>query len=170
MKYILLMAVVLIVTSCKPYQERLRVVSYDKVKLPEVEIKAEVESGLGKKLLVLDDILGTFDFDRGTLQYSTITSETVRESVVDKIFNKSGVLTIIGHTDSIGSKEYNVSLSYRRASSVADLIMSLLPLDSGVEVEIIGRGMEDPLVPNDSRSNRRKNRRVEIYFAEGEAE
>lgn len=65
---------------------------------------------------------------------------------------------IDGHTDSDGSAAYNQGLSERRAASVRDYFVSQ-GIDAG-RLEIKGFGETDPIVPNDSRENKRRNRRV----------
>ncbi|WP_374571598.1 OmpA family protein [Acinetobacter sp.] len=65
-----------------------------------------------------------------------------------------------GHTDNIGLASYNQQLSEKRAQSVANVF-----LEHGFQpknVQIIGRGAEQPLVSNDSEEHRAENRRVNI--------
>lgn len=67
---------------------------------------------------------------------------------------------IAGHTDSRASDEYNIRLSQRRASAVADVARSV----SGVRInDVRAYGERDPRVPNTSAANMAENRRVEIY-------
>lgn len=66
----------------------------------------------------------------------------------------------IGHTDNIGQANYNQQLSEKRAQSVATIFLA-----HGFQqnnVQIIGRGAEQPLVSNDTDEHRAKNRRVNI--------
>ncbi len=66
---------------------------------------------------------------------------------------------IIGHTCNIGPASYNLSLSERRAQSVADYLIS-----EGIapqRIKVRGKGEEEPLFPNDTPANRAKNRRTE---------
>lgn len=71
-------------------------------------------------------------------------------------------LRVIGHTDNIGTIEFNQRLSYERAEKVADVIVSKGFNKSGIDV--IGRGMSQPLVENNSEENRAANRRVVIVI------
>ncbi len=64
-------------------------------------------------------------------------------------------ITIVGHTDTRGSAEYNQKLSEQRAQEVADY----LEIPEGVEVEVIGKGETMPLGKDHS-----INRRVEVDF------
>lgn len=71
-------------------------------------------------------------------------------------------LLIEGHTDSIGSSEYNLSLSESRAQSVQKIL-----LDGGIaaeRMEIRGYGESKPIADNDTPSGQAQNRRVEIVL------
>src|SRR3989339_854635 len=63
-----------------------------------------------------------------------------------------------GHTDTVGKKSSNVKLSQKRADSVKDWLVS-----KGVDSKRIttkGYGPDQPIVPNDTPENKRKNRRI----------
>ena len=69
-------------------------------------------------------------------------------------------LLIEGHTDNVGSREYNIKLSKRRAEAVKKFLM-----EQGVEGDRIitkGYGPDKPIAPNDTPEGRQKNRRVEF--------
>ncbi|MFK7897116.1 MAG: OmpA family protein [Myxococcota bacterium] len=70
-------------------------------------------------------------------------------------------IRVDGHTDSDGSENYNQGLSVRRAASVRDYLVSNGGLSAG-RFEVRGFGESRPAVPNDSRENKRINRRVEL--------
>ena len=69
-------------------------------------------------------------------------------------------ITVIGHTDRVGSLESNDLLSRQRAETVRDLLVQ-----AGVKPELIsvsGRGEREPLVATEDEVPEEKNRRVEI--------
>jgi outer membrane protein OmpA-like peptidoglycan-associated protein len=71
------------------------------------------------------------------------------------------IVSIEGHTDSVGSREYNVDLSLRRAESVR----AYLTGPGGVSpsrVNVRGLGPDFPVADNASMSGRLQNRRVEV--------
>jgi len=73
------------------------------------------------------------------------------------------LIQVEGHTDSVGSENYNLELSYRRANSVRDLLVQ-----RGVymnRIETLGFGEIMPVATNDSAEGRQRNRRVEIKVA-----
>lgn len=70
-------------------------------------------------------------------------------------------LTIVGHTDNVGSNDYNQKLSERRAHAVAQYFESKRV--NPVRMAISGKGESQPVANNASDSGRQANRRVEIY-------
>jgi outer membrane protein OmpA-like peptidoglycan-associated protein len=70
-------------------------------------------------------------------------------------------LTVVGHTDNVGSDAYNQRLSEQRALSVAQHLESqrVDPL----RLATAGKGEAQPVASNASDAGRQANRRVEIY-------
>jgi outer membrane protein OmpA-like peptidoglycan-associated protein len=86
---------------------------------------------------------------------------------IDSVFrrlstNKDSVI-IIGHTDNIGTDSYNETLSYKRAESISNYIISKDFIPSN-KIEISGKGSRYPIDTNDTENGRYKNRRVEIII------
>ncbi|QZP35625.1 OmpA family protein [Pseudomonas sp. DR48] len=71
-------------------------------------------------------------------------------------------IKVVGHTDSVGSAEYNQALSERRASSVAAYLLSQGIAPSKLTSE--GKGESQPVADNDTDEGRAKNRRVELHI------
>ena len=68
---------------------------------------------------------------------------------------------IIGHTDKIGSSEYNLSLSKRRATSVSDYLLSI-----GVDTQILNtqfEGEKKLFAQQDTETAHQQNRRSEVH-------
>ena len=76
----------------------------------------------------------------------------------------SGKVTITGHTDDVGSEEFNAKLSLLRAESVLTYIKSKLPkaVTERLGFQTIGSGEAAPVKDNATAEARAKNRRVEI--------
>lgn len=87
------------------------------------------------------DALFSFDSYELTLGGKREMDEVV--SLVEENFNNP-LITVIGHTDRIGSYSYNVSLSEDRANSVSDYLVSRGVSRDGISVA--GRGDGEPLV------------------------
>ena len=105
----------------------------------------------------MSDVL--FDFNKYTL----------KQDAREKLAKMSGIvlahpglkLAIEGHTDSIGSDEYNQKLSEQRAGAVRDYLV-----EQGVPEPIAtGFGETRPIASNDNAAGRQQNRRVEIVVS-----
>lgn len=83
---------------------------------------------------------------------------------IAQVLNQYGktTVTVIGHTDSIGSHEYNQGLSERRAQAVMDhfAARNVNPL----RLESYGRGKTEPRADNATEAGRALNRRVELWI------
>lgn len=73
----------------------------------------------------------------------------------------SGIFLVAGHTDNVGSEDYNYELGKRRAESVARYLVTHKKLDP-LKVMTVSYGKSAPLADNATREGRSKNRRVEI--------
>ena len=73
-------------------------------------------------------------------------------------------LVLEAHTDSDGPRAYNKNLSERRAQAVAHVLVKVYKTDAK-RITAIGYGEDKPLVPNDSKTNKAKNRRVYAVFS-----
>jgi outer membrane protein OmpA-like peptidoglycan-associated protein len=74
-------------------------------------------------------------------------------------------ITVEGHTDSIGTSEYNQQLSLSRAQVVRDYLVGRGI--SASRIDAYGFGSSRPLVDNNTPENRANNRRVEIVIHGG---
>ncbi len=70
---------------------------------------------------------------------------------------------IEGHTDFMGTNEYNQELSNRRANVVRDYLLLQIP-DSEARFSAIGHGEEKPIANNETAGGRTKNRRIDIIL------
>ncbi len=71
-------------------------------------------------------------------------------------------LEIRGHTDNVGSAEYNLKLSLRRAEKVKEYLVKNGITDTRLKAR--GLGESKPIAPNDTEEGRQKNRRTEFYI------
>ena len=97
-----------------------------------------------------------FNFDKTILSEQSLAE--LDKEVVFLNNNPDVVFEIAGHTDSDGSKAYNLLLSQRRAQAVVDYLVS-----QGVErTQLIARGYGDtrPLKSNETKLDKANNRRV----------
>ena len=99
-----------------------------------------------------------FDFDKAVLKPAGKAS---LDDLVSKLKDINlEVIIAVGHTDSVGTDEYNQKLSVRRAEAVKAYLQS-----KGVESNRVyteGKGEKQPVADNKTAAGRAKNRRVEI--------
>ena len=102
----------------------------------------------------------TFDFDSARIrpEFGSVLNEMAG------ILNQDtrSTVTIVGHTDSVGSDAYNMDLSIRRARSVADALATRGVNPGRLYTE--GRGEREPRADNSTEQGRRMNRRVEMFI------
>jgi outer membrane protein OmpA-like peptidoglycan-associated protein len=72
-------------------------------------------------------------------------------------------IVVKGHTDSVGSDQFNLTLSERRAKTVREALIKTFGLD-GNRIEAIGMGESMPVADNGNFQGRQQNRRVEIVI------
>jgi outer membrane protein OmpA-like peptidoglycan-associated protein len=102
----------------------------------------------------------TLYFIAGMTQLTTQSKEALNE-VTQKIKSfPAAQVTVIGHTDRVGSDAENDVLSLRRASTVRDMLLQIGIRNEAIEV--VGRGEREPLVRTANGVSEEKNRRVEI--------
>jgi len=99
-----------------------------------------------------------FDFDKSVLKPE---GRAKLDDLVSKIRDVNlEVIIAVGHTDSIGTPQYNQRLSVRRAEAVKAYLVT-----KGIErnrVYTEGKGESQPVADNRTKEGRAKNRRVEI--------
>ena len=76
--------------------------------------------------------------------------------------NKVRKVSIEGHTDDAGGREYNLALGQRRAEAVRRALVLLGAPDS--QLEAVSFGKEKPAAPGSDEASRAKNRRAEISY------
>lgn len=106
-------------------------------------------------------------FDLGTVRFefnsSRLTAEAKR--TVRKLYDylrrfRPNIVRIDGHTDSVGSYNYNLALSLRRAQSVKEELGQLgWPMQT---ISTEGFSYKYPVVSNATKAGRAQNRRIEV--------
>ncbi|MGG5821622.1 OmpA family protein [Falsiroseomonas sp. HW251] len=115
------------------------------------------------RLTLRNDVL--FDFDKAELRPEAAEALNRVAAIIRE--RKPSSVSIVGHTDSVGSDSYNQALSERRARSVEQWLeaheQGLPPMQAS------GRGESDPVAPNtiegrDNPEGRQRNRRVDVLL------
>lgn len=140
------------------------------------ELEAQ-KSALRTQLLAqFNAILQTQDTARGLIVNMTdvlfdTAKSTLRPVAREKLAKVAGIvsghsglkLEVEGHTDSVGTDEYNQTLSEQRGATVRDYLTSQgMPAAS---VTSKGFGESQPIASNDTAPGRQKNRRVELVIS-----
>jgi len=124
---------------------------------------ASVRQDARGTIVSLADIL--FDFNKATLRRD-VEFNLVKIATILNQFGEMNVL-VEGHTDAIGTDEYNLALSQKRAQAVSDFLAS-----QGVAAKRLsweGYGKTRPVADNDTDAGRQKNRRVDLVIQDAPA-
>jgi outer membrane protein OmpA-like peptidoglycan-associated protein len=116
---------------------------------------------MGRKLVETGrlNLYGLY-FDTGKTELKAESDVTLRE-VAALLQNEASLkLQIIGHTDNVGGEKYNDELSRGRAAAVVQDLVQRGIAASRLTAE--GKGLHQPVAPNDTEEGRAKNRRVEL--------
>jgi outer membrane protein OmpA-like peptidoglycan-associated protein len=145
----------------------------DKARQAAAKAEAEKAQLRAQLLQQFNAVLQTRDSARGLIvNMSDVLFDTgsadLKPSTREKLAKISGILLahpgltlqVEGHTDSVGTDEFNMELSGRRADAVRDyLAQQGVPASS---MSAKGFGKTQPVASNDTSDGRQKNRRVEL--------
>lgn len=145
----------------------------DREKQEAIQQKEELRARL---LAQLNQVLQTRDSARGLIVSMpdvlfAFNKYNLKPEARERLAKVSGILLaypdlklgVEGHTDSIGSDEYNQQLSEKRADSVRGYLVS-----EGVKPDTVtatGLGKADPVADNSTAAGRQLNRRVDIIVS-----
>lgn len=108
------------------------------------------------KTLTLEGV--NFDFDKSFIRQDDVSKLDQDVATLKKWGDVN--VEVAGHTDSIGTDNYNMGLSLRRANAVRDFLIS-----KGIPAQNLtakGYGESQPVADNQTAAGRFKNRRVEL--------
>ena len=140
-------------------------------KIKKNTLRRNLQNALGKNpalalkdapqglMITLPDI--QFDFNSAKLNRE---NRQVIDRVVEVLKSYPNLnLLIRGHTDNIGTREYNKELSLKRARGIAEYILANTEYKPE-QISFIGLGESSPVASNYTAQGRKKNRRVEIII------
>jgi outer membrane protein OmpA-like peptidoglycan-associated protein len=141
----------------------------DRATREKTELRAQL-------LLQFNAILQTRDTARGLIvNLSDVLFDTgkfsLRQEAREKLARVGGIvsgypglrLAVEGHTDSVGSDDYNQQLSEQRGSTVRQYLMQQGMPESSITSK--GFGKTQPVASNDTSEGRQQNRRVELVIS-----
>lgn len=109
----------------------------------------------GKTICAIDDV--NFDFGKSSINPS---SDEYLKKLAETLKRTNADIRVKGHTDNVGTEEFNLELSKQRALEVVRQLEKYGVDSSKLSYEYFG--MSRPLSDNDTEEGRRMNRRVEI--------
>jgi OOP family OmpA-OmpF porin len=131
---------------------------------PKIVTNTVTRTVVEQKLLTIPaSVLFAFDQDTllpGATKHLEAAVSALRTAKADK---KEVHVIVEGHTDSIGTAEYNQKLSERRADAVRNYLVAHGQDASFVTVR--AKGLTEPFTSNETVEGRSNNRRVEIYIS-----
>jgi outer membrane protein OmpA-like peptidoglycan-associated protein len=132
----------------------------------EKALAPEIQSGQARIDKLPNDVLRITMTNQTAFDTDSSTIKAGFNSTMDKVadvvlrYGKT-TLTVVGHTDNVGSNDYNQKLSERRAHSVAAYLESKHV--NSMRLALAGKGETQPIASNANESGKQQNRRVEIY-------
>jgi outer membrane protein OmpA-like peptidoglycan-associated protein len=148
----------------------------DRAAKEKAEAEAEKVELRAQLLHQFNSILATRDSARGLIvNMSDVLFDTgkyaLRPAAREKLAKVAGVISghpglkleVEGHTDNVGSDEYNQTLSEKRGEAVRDYLMAQGIAPDSVTTR--GFGESQPTASNDTSAGRQENRRVELVVS-----
>ncbi len=106
-------------------------------------------------------IMAGVTFAPGSAELTREAQWTLDRAFIALIVDPELKVEIAGYTDNTGSPDENRRLSLRRAQSVRSYLINR-GIDAG-RLRAVGKGIADPIAPNDTPDGRAKNRRIEFH-------
>ena len=150
--------IVLFIASCSSVQVTEEAVYEDSIQSIEVSSNRAESSTPTESKAVLANATVYFEFDSFNL--STRSIQALKSITALMQDNPEIEITIAGHADERGTREYNLALGQRRAESVADYLK--LKGISRSRLTIKSYGEEMPMVAGSNERSWARNRRAEI--------
>jgi outer membrane protein OmpA-like peptidoglycan-associated protein len=129
--------------------------------VPGADIDAVATIGSAMRMSLDAEVL--FEFGKAELKADGIVA--VKNLAKQLSALKLAHINIVGYTDDVGNEESNIALSKKRAQEVLSILKLELGANTDFVLTAIGKGESEPVAPNNSEANRRRNRRVEIVAA-----
>lgn len=132
----------------------------------EKNLAKEIQAGQARVEALPNNVVRIVMTDQTAFETNSAEVKSGFNSTMDKLadvvvrYGKT-TLTVVGHTDNVGSAEYNQRLSERRAHAIARYFESKRV--DPARMALAGKGETQPMTSNATETGRRANRRVEIY-------
>jgi outer membrane protein OmpA-like peptidoglycan-associated protein len=129
---------------------------------PRIMKQEKIDADFGVVLAVLPEKPTHFllYFETGSTKLTSDSQKTLSDITQTINANDSQDISVIGHADRAGNRDYNMTLSTKRATEVVRLLVQ-----QGVKPEYVkatSHGEENPLIKTADNVQSPKNRRVEV--------
>jgi len=148
---------IFVISSCSSMNVTEEIVYDGGIRTVEASIKEDSTLDYETKAIFTNATV-YFDFDKFNLNSKSL--QTLKSAVSAMKDNESIKITIAGHADERGTREYNLALGQRRAEAVKDYF--LLNGISSSRVSVKSYGEEQPVAYGSNEESYAKNRRAEI--------
>jgi len=125
---------------------------------PEETVKENVEELEGR-------ILIRFPFNSTEKVYNPIVDNYLKQ-LADTVAQSKELIQLTGHTDNVGSNEFNLDLGQQRADAIKSILVRFGV--SETQITTISKGKNLPVDSNQSEEGRQNNRRVEVVRLRGQ--
>jgi OOP family OmpA-OmpF porin len=155
-------------TKVKDYNFCSRVISFsDFIENPEYNSEALFTAKATRDIITLTDkkVVGVkaenflFGFDENELSQNQKDRLALLAAFLNE--NKNAFAAMAGHTDNIGTEEYNIELSFRRVESIGNYLVDNYNVNKS-QLKLFWFGDLNPIADNSTSEGRMRNRRVEI--------
>ena len=152
-----LLIIIFLISSCSSMNVTEEVVYDGGIRTVEAAIQKETSLDYESKAIFTNATV-YFEFDKFNLNSKSL--QTLKSAVAAMKDNSSIKITISGHADERGTREYNLALGQRRAESVRDYF-SINGINAN-RIMVKSYGEERPILDGSNEASYSKNRRAEI--------
>ncbi|MGL4313242.1 MAG: OmpA family protein, partial [Sphingomonas sp.] len=101
-------------------------------------------------------------FDTGKWTLSPTAKTELCQAATQAEANENALLLVVGYTDSVGSDDFNQTLSEKRAGAVINYLQQACHWKPYRVLTPTGMAKADPVAPNDTPEGKAQNRRVAV--------
>jgi len=152
-----LLIIIFLISSCSSMNVTEEVVYDDGIRTVEAAIQEETSLDYESKAIFTNATV-YFEFDKFNLNSKSL--QTLKSAVAAMKDNSSIKITISGHADERGTREYNLALGQRRAESVRNYF-AINGINAN-RIMVKSYGEERPILDGSNEASYSKNRRAEI--------